>query len=72
MACKSDWGLKSASNKKTKFAETKLMPNPPARVESRNTCLSVSGAVKSSIMACRSELAVDPSILQCGICLNLK
>ena len=64
IACKSIWGFQSLSYKTTVLAVIKLRPRPPALVEIRNTTLSVSGEVKSSICNYLSSSSVFPSNLQ--------
>ncbi|KAH3670529.1 hypothetical protein OGAPHI_001044 [Ogataea philodendri] len=60
MACKSTCGFQSESNRTTESAAVRLIPRPPARVESRNT--SASSAENRSISAWRSVWLVAPSI----------
>ena len=63
-ACRSAWGFQSESKRMTVSAVARLMPRPPARVESRKTKRSSGRVLKRSIRACRSCPATLPSILQ--------
>lgn len=64
MACRSICGFQSESKMTTVSAVAKLMPSPPARVESRKRNLGDSGALNASMAASRSSPDVEPSILQ--------
>mmetsp|Transcript_14885 Transcript_14885/g.44542 ORF Transcript_14885/g.44542 Transcript_14885/m.44542 type:complete len:255 (-) Transcript_14885:969-1733(-) len=64
IACWSMAGLKSTSWRMTVSADVRLMPRPPARVESRKRKMSESLRLNASIMSCRSEPSVEPSMRQ--------
>ena len=49
MACRSFWGFQSESKMMTVSAVARLMPRPPARVDSRNAKSVDPGALKCSI-----------------------
>jgi hypothetical protein len=52
-------GFQSESKMKTVSAVARLMPCPPARVDSRNTSCLAPGALKASMRFCRSWLAAQ-------------
>ena len=61
-ACRSACGFQSLSKMMHVSADTRLMPRPPARVESRKT--SMVGSVLKSFIACmRSAAETPPSSL---------
>ena len=55
MACRSACGFQSLSYRMTTSAVCRLMPSPPARVDSRNANFSLPGALKPSMAASRSS-----------------
>ena len=59
--CRSIWGFQSLSNSTTTSAVYRLMPRPPARVDSRKTNFSLPGRLKSSIWLSRSSPLVLPA-----------
>mmetsp|Transcript_30860 Transcript_30860/g.73328 ORF Transcript_30860/g.73328 Transcript_30860/m.73328 type:complete len:266 (-) Transcript_30860:3154-3951(-) len=61
-ACMSRWGLKSVSYRMTVSADARLMPCPPARVESRNTNTVPSLSLNWSMRRWRSLPGTFPSI----------
>lgn len=54
MACRSFWGFQSLSKMTTVSAVARLMPRPPARVDSRKAKSRDPGALKCSIACKRS------------------
>mmetsp|Transcript_17721 Transcript_17721/g.59786 ORF Transcript_17721/g.59786 Transcript_17721/m.59786 type:complete len:303 (-) Transcript_17721:1301-2209(-) len=64
IACRSACGFQSLSYKTQVSAVCRLMPKPPARVESKNANLSDPTALKQSICSSRSSCGVLPSMRQ--------
>lgn len=64
LTCRSICGFQSLSYSTTTSAVARLMPRPPARVDSRKTNCSLPGALKLSMAASRSSPAVLPSMRQ--------
>jgi hypothetical protein len=64
LTCKSICGFQSLSYSTTTSAVARLMPSPPARVDSRNTNCSLPGALNPSMAASRSSPPVLPSMRQ--------
>ena len=62
LAWRSIWGFQSESNRTTMSAVYRLMPSPPARVESRKMNFSVPGLLYSSIWDSRSSPDVLPAM----------
>jgi hypothetical protein len=63
-ACKSICGFQSLSNSTTMSAVARLMPRPPARVDSRKMNLGDPSRLNSSIAYSRSSPPVLPSMRQ--------
>mmetsp|Transcript_2524 Transcript_2524/g.7433 ORF Transcript_2524/g.7433 Transcript_2524/m.7433 type:complete len:218 (+) Transcript_2524:1244-1897(+) len=63
-ACRSICGFQSLSYRMTTSAVYRLMPRPPARVDSRKAKCGEPGALNSSIWRSRSSLLVCPSMRQ--------
>ena len=63
-ACKSACGFQSLSKSTTVSAVCKLIPKPPARVDSKNTNLVLFSALNESIRSERSSYEVLPSMRQ--------
>ena len=61
--CMSLWGFQSESYITTVSAVARLMPRPPARVESRNTLCLEPGVLNRSMEIWRSVPVMFPSIL---------
>ena len=61
IACMSFCGFQSGSKMITVSAETRLMPCPPARVDSMKMKVSLALSEKRSMAFCRSEPAMLPS-----------
>lgn len=59
--CMSLCGFQSLSNMTTVSAVARLMPTPPARVDSRNTTLLLFGALKESTRAWRTAPETSPA-----------
>ncbi len=64
--CRSFCGFQSLSNMMTVSAVARLMPSPPARVDSRKAKSGESGRLKCSMAACREAAGVEPSSRWCG------
>ena len=62
MACRSFCGFQSESKMTTVLAVARLIPSPPARVESRKTKSEEPGWLKWSIACVRRRLSVEPSM----------
>mmetsp|Transcript_25148 Transcript_25148/g.86125 ORF Transcript_25148/g.86125 Transcript_25148/m.86125 type:complete len:249 (-) Transcript_25148:1693-2439(-) len=60
-ACRSFCGFQSLSKMITVSAVARLMPRPPARVESRNAKSELPSALKWSMAWCRCVAEVEPS-----------
>ena len=63
LTCKSCCGFQSESKMIQVSAAVKLIPNPPARVESKKILTSGS-VLKLSMLAWRSMKSMDPSSLE--------
>mmetsp|Transcript_24314 Transcript_24314/g.83111 ORF Transcript_24314/g.83111 Transcript_24314/m.83111 type:complete len:222 (-) Transcript_24314:2263-2928(-) len=61
IACRSAWGFQSLSYMMAVSAAVRVMPMPPARVESKNTNPPPLGSLKRSIADWRSAAFVSPS-----------
>ena len=66
MACRSTCGFQSESYRMTISAVYRLIPRPPALVESRKANFSELGALYASMLCSLSSPEVFPSILQSG------